>query len=83
MNNIGFALPEWEQAKQLCREAAALVPNLKYLSWDVAHSCDRGWVIVEVNTSGQFMQQGGTLTGIRTELRALMENMDLLTSYKL
>lgn len=79
----GFVLPDFEQAKQLCSKAALLTPRLQFLGWDLAHTGDRGWIIVETNTSPLFLQQAGTLVSVRTELRALMESMDLLTSYKL
>lgn len=79
----GFQLPEWDKAVEMCKEAALLTPDLKYLSWDLAYSAKTGWEIVEVNTSGQFMQQAGTLTGIRKELRELISRMDLLIPYQL
>ena len=77
----GFKLPDWDKALELCKNAALLTPNLKYLSWDLAYSDKYGWDIVEVNTSGQFMQQAGSLTGIRKELKKLIDNMDLLIPY--
>lgn len=79
----GFILPDWEQALLLCKEAAGKTPNLKYLAWDLAHTSDRGWMIVEVNTSGQMIDQIGTLTGTKAELKVIMRDMDLLTSYVL
>lgn len=78
-----ISLPEWDKAVDMCKEAALLTPDLKYLSWDLAYSAKTGWEIVEVNTSGQFMQQAGTLTGIRKELRELISRMDLLIPYQL
>ena len=74
----GFALPDWEQALLLCKKAANKTPNLKYLAWDLAHTSDRGWVIVEVNTSGQMLNQIGTLIGTKAELKDIIQNMDLL-----
>lgn len=79
----GFKLPDWEEAISIVKEAAMMAPNTKYLSWDLAHSIKYGWVIVEVNTSGQFMWQAGTLKGTRKELEKLVDNMDLIVSCKI
>ena len=79
----GFKLPDWEEAISIVKEAAMMAPNTKYLSWDLAHSIKFGWVIVEVNTSGQFMWQAGTLKGTRKELEKLVDNMDLIVSCKI
>lgn len=78
----GFQLPDWEQALAICREAAVLTPDIKYLSWDLAHSRDNGWMMVEVNTSGQFLQQIGLLRGIKDEIRDVLDRMDLLLPYR-
>ena len=77
-----FCFPDWEDALNLCKKAAEYTPSIKYLSWDLAHSTKYGWVIVEVNTSGQFMQQAGTLQGVKSELTAILDQMDLLAPYK-
>ena len=77
----GFKLPEWDKAVQLCKQAALLTPDIKYLSWDLAYSEKHGWEIVEVNTSGQLLQQAGTLKGIRTEFKEIIDNMDLLIPF--
>ena len=78
----GFKLPDWEQAIELCKEAALVTPDIKYISWDLAHSKKYGWVIVEVNTCGQFLQQVGPLKGIKDELREILDNMDLVVPYR-
>ena len=78
----GFKLPDWDQALALCKEAALLTPEIKYLSWDLAHSDKYGWVIVEVNTCGQMLQQVGNLKGIKSELKEILDQMDLLYPYE-
>lgn len=78
----GFKLPDWDQAIALCKEAALVTPDIKYISWDLAHSKKYGWVIVEVNTCGQFLQQVGPLKGIKSELREILNNMDLVVPYR-
>lgn len=48
---IGLHLPLWEEASDLCREAAALFPRVRTQSWDVAVT-DTGAVLVEGNEGG-------------------------------
>ncbi len=44
----GFQFPDWQEALDMCKEAASVVPEMGYIGWDVAFS-DRGPVFVEGN----------------------------------
>mgnify|MGYP000785381710 CR=1 FL=1 len=44
----GFRIPYWEEAKALCLRAAKVVPEMRYIGWDVAVT-DAGPVLVEGN----------------------------------
>lgn len=46
---IGFELPHFEQAKAMCLEAMCLVPQLRYVAWDVALTPD-GPTLIEGNS---------------------------------
>lgn len=46
---IGFQLPGFEEAKQLCLEAMRVVPQLRYVAWDVALT-PRGPRLIEGNS---------------------------------
>jgi hypothetical protein len=48
---IGFTLPDWQQAKELCIQAAPLFPGIVYQSWDIAFTED-GPQTIEVNSGG-------------------------------
>ena len=50
---IGSILPDWQQAKELCVQAAPLFPGIKYQSWDIAFT-DEGPQTMEVNSGGDF-----------------------------
>ena len=47
-NIEGFAFPDWEQAMDMVRKAAQVVPQMGYLGWDVAFTPD-GPCLVEGN----------------------------------
>lgn len=46
----GFRLPDWDQAVALVKNAAAAIPELQYIGWDVAFTPD-GPVICEGNAN--------------------------------
>ena len=33
---IGFQIPYWEEAKQMCMEASQVIPQMRFIAWDVA-----------------------------------------------
>lgn len=45
----GFRTPQWEECKQLVKDAAGVVPQVRYVAWDVAVSRDRGPLLIEGN----------------------------------
>ena len=46
---IGFIIPYWEEAKQMCLEAARKVPQMRFVAWDVAITPD-GPTFIEGNS---------------------------------
>lgn len=48
---IGFTLPDWQKARELCIQAAPLFPGIMYQSWDIAFT-DEGPQTIEVNSGG-------------------------------
>lgn len=48
---VGCVLPDWQQAKEMCMQAALLFPGIRYQSWDIAFT-DQGPQTIEVNSGG-------------------------------
>ena len=46
---IGFIIPYWEEAKQMCLEAARKVPQMRFVAWDVSITPD-GPTFIEGNS---------------------------------
>lgn len=46
---IGFTIPYWEEAKAMCMEAAAMIPQMRFVAWDVAITPD-GPTFIEGNS---------------------------------
>lgn len=72
---IGFQVPRFEEAKELAKELAMVVPSNRYCGWDLALT-ENGWVMQEGNWQGGVvafqcpMQKGcrQMLDGIMNEL---------------
>ena len=75
----GFRLPDWDEAVSLCKEAALSYDGNRFISFDIAHTVDRGWVMVEANARGQFTgSQMFDKVGKKRELDALFIPQDIL-----
>lgn len=46
---IGFTIPYWEEAKAMCMEAAEMIPQMRFVAWDVAITPD-GPTFIEGNS---------------------------------
>ena len=46
---VGFQIPFWEEAKAMCMEAAQVIPEMKYIAWDVAITAE-GPTFIEGNS---------------------------------
>ena len=46
---IGFTIPFWEEAKAMCMEAAQVIPQMRYIAWDVAIT-EKGPTFIEGNS---------------------------------
>ena len=51
---VGARMPEWGQLRALVRELAAVVPEQRYVGWDIARST-AGWILVEANERAQMI----------------------------
>lgn len=51
---LGAQIPAWNELRSLAAELAEALPDQKYVGWDFAYS-DKGWVLVEGNSGGQFV----------------------------
>ena len=76
----GFAFPDWEEALKICTEASPLFPEMKYKSFDLAYSA-KGWAVVEINPSGELLQQACMAVGEKENIRQILDRMDLICPY--
>ncbi len=54
----GFQIPMWSEIKEMVTEAAKVVPQIRYVGWDVAISKEHGPLLIEGNSyPGQDLSQ--------------------------
>lgn len=74
----GYQLPQWQQMIEMCIEMSAQIPEVKYIGWDLAHTCE-GWVVVEGNGRSQMIgPQTVFKRGIKPTVEMIMKDMDLI-----
>ena len=61
---IGIRIPKWNEMLELLDQLARVVPEQQYVAWDLALT-NSGWVMVEANSKGQFVQQYAEHKGCR------------------
>ena len=72
----GFQIPQWDEAVDIVKQAAMMVPGNHYCGWDLAYTRDKGWCMVEANCTAQMSgMQLVTKTGRRQELESLIAQM--------
>lgn len=52
---IGYQIPAWGDLKSMILDLVKILPEQKYVGWDLAWSATKGWVLVEGNSGGQFV----------------------------
>lgn len=74
---VGFKVPRLEEAKELSKELAMVVPSNRYCGWDLALT-DDGWVMQEGNWQGGIVAfQCPLQKGYRKEMDAIMKELNL------
>jgi len=68
---MGIKIPEWEELKAMLEVAAKMLPDTRYIGWDVTHT-DKGWCIIEGNTNGEFFYQMCLDHGLKDEFEDLI-----------
>lgn len=69
----GYHIPDWDEAVKICKEASKLIPECKYIGFDLAQTKE-GWIIIEANCYAQFLGQRNT-KGLRREMLDYLEEI--------
>ena len=74
---VGFEVPYWEEAKQMCIDASQKIPQMRFIAWDVAIT-ENGPVFIEGNSFPshavpQFAAHYPDGIGILTEFRKFID----------
>lgn len=73
---IGSVVPKFKEAIQLAKELAQVLPQFRYMGWDLALTKD-GWVLVEQNAkAGIYCIQQTLQRGIRNDLESIFSELN-------
>ncbi len=76
----GIAMPHWDLAVETAIEASRMVPEARYIGWDLTCAENGEWIIVEGNSKTQFFAQQMTRgRGIKKEFFEAVNYKGLLT----
>ena len=78
VDHIGFQMPMWEELNAFLYKLTAVVPQMRYMAWDIAIT-EKGFVAIEGNhSSGNTITQahlGETEQGLRVKLNKWIERV--------
>lgn len=74
INLIGFEIPKWNEVKDFVKKAAQVLPNVRYVGWDVAVT-KSGCVLIEGNDKGRWSFQIPKQEGFRDEMNAILKRL--------
>lgn len=73
----GIKVPRWEEAVDLVKQLAEVLPSVRYVGWDLALT-DEGWVMIEGNDKGMFVGiQKTRQKGFRPELNKILAELNI------
>ena len=71
---VGFHVPRWQEACEMAKSLACLIPDCHFVGWDLALT-DKGWVMVEGNHRPLLIYQIATGQGIRKEFSEMKKRL--------
>lgn len=71
---IDFEIPRWNEVKELVKKAAQVLPEVRYVGWDVAVT-NNGCVLIEGNDKGRWSFQFAKQEGFRDEMNAILREL--------
>ena len=63
---IGYSIPRWQEAVELVKELANVIPDAGFVGWDLALT-KQGWVMIEANSGPLIIYQIAVNRGLRAE----------------
>lgn len=71
---VGSRIPRWDECLAFAKEVAAIVPDTRYIGWDLSLT-DKGWVVIEGNRRAQFGWQYSFEGGARPEIEGYLKRL--------
>ncbi|MBR6569446.1 MAG: hypothetical protein IKK75_03235 [Clostridia bacterium] len=70
----GFTIPRWDEAVALAKQLSLVIPDNRYTGWDLALT-EKGWLMIEGNSRGQFVWQIPSQTGWLKDMNGILRRL--------
>lgn len=78
---VGYTVPRFKEAVALAKELALVLPDYRYMGWDLALT-DSGWILVELNAkAGIYCIQQTLGRGIRADFEKYFRELGQPTDF--
>ena len=78
---VGFKIPRIDEALELSKELAEVLPEYRWVGWDLALTED-GWIMVEGNSAPQVeLYERASRTGMYSDIRSYYEQLGKLDEF--
>ncbi len=68
----GFVVPEWDALRRRCLSLASVLPQVRLVGWDMAHT-PKGWIVVEGNAQPEMIGPQAVFgKGLRRDVMSLL-----------
>lgn len=72
---IGFKIPQWEECKKFVEECVRIVPEVRYVGWDVVILSDGTFALIEANDNADHDFQQLHYRGMWKDYRDILQNL--------
>lgn len=72
---VGFKIPYWEECKDYIRKAAKLLPDVRYVGWDLVSKGDGSFCLIEANDNADHDIQQINDKGLWPEYKRILKTL--------
>lgn len=71
---VGFVIPNWEEACDMAKKLALMIPDCRFVGWDLALT-EKGWMMVEGNFGPLLIYQIAKGKGIKKDFKTMKKRL--------
>lgn len=79
---VGFQIPRFDELLETAKKMADVVPDCRYIGWDIALSNNNGWVLIEANYRPQHLSQFVVQKGCKQDFVDMAKELGFEMDFK-